>query len=45
MKPGMSVKCEVLGLRCKDVLLVPLEMTFFDGRSFWVKPAGGEPLS
>jgi multidrug efflux pump subunit AcrA (membrane-fusion protein) len=45
MKPGMSVKCEVLGTPQKDVLLVPLEMTFFDGGSFWVKPEDGEPLS
>jgi len=45
MKPGMSVKCDVLGTLQKDVLLVPLEMTFFDGRTFWVKPEAGEPLS
>ncbi|MGB2906149.1 MAG: HlyD family efflux transporter periplasmic adaptor subunit [Candidatus Aminicenantaceae bacterium] len=41
MKPGMSVRCEVRGTEHKDVLLVPLEMTSFDGQSFWVKPAGG----
>ena len=45
MKPGMSLKCDVLGAPCKDVLLVPLEMTFFDGRSFWIKPEKGDPLS
>ena len=45
MKPGMSVKCEVLGAPFKDALLVPLEMTFFDGQTFWIKPAAGEPLS
>jgi multidrug efflux pump subunit AcrA (membrane-fusion protein) len=45
MKPGMSVKCDVLGAPSQDVLLVPLEMTFFDGRSFWIKPDSGEPLS
>ena len=45
MKPGMSVKCDVLGARRQDVLLVPLEMTFFDGRSFWIRPDAGEPLS
>jgi multidrug efflux pump subunit AcrA (membrane-fusion protein) len=44
MKPGMSVKCDVLGTPQKDVLLIPLEMTFFDGQSFWVKPDAGEPL-
>ena len=44
MKPGMSVKCEVLGAPFKDALLVPLEMTFFDGRTFWIKPVAGEPL-
>lgn len=44
MKPGMSVKCEVASLPSKDVLLVPLEMTFFDGRDFWVKPGSGEAL-
>jgi len=45
MKPGMSVKCNVLGTAQKDVLLIPLEMTSFDGRDFWVKPEGGPPLS
>jgi HlyD family secretion protein len=45
MKPGMSVKCDVHGAPHKDVLLIPLQMTFFDGRSFWIKPERGEPLS
>jgi multidrug efflux pump subunit AcrA (membrane-fusion protein) len=40
MKPGMSVRCEVLGAEHKDVLLIPLEMTSFDGQSFWVRPTG-----
>jgi len=44
MKPGMSVKCEVQGSQYDDVLLVPLEMTLFDGQSFWIRPARGEPL-
>jgi multidrug efflux pump subunit AcrA (membrane-fusion protein) len=44
MKPGMSVRCEVRGPACKDVLLVPLEMTAFDGRAFWARPAGGPPV-
>jgi multidrug efflux pump subunit AcrA (membrane-fusion protein) len=41
MKPGMSVRCEIRGAAFDDVLLVPLEMTAFDGRSFWARPAGG----
>ena len=44
MKPGMSVKCEVQDPQYDDVLLVPLEMTLFDGQSFWIRPARGEPL-
>jgi len=44
MKPGMSIRCEVRGPEHKDVLLIPLEMTSFDGQSFWVRPAGGGPL-
>jgi multidrug efflux pump subunit AcrA (membrane-fusion protein) len=40
MKPGMSVRCEVRGPEQTDVLLIPLEMTSFDGQSFWVRPAG-----
>jgi multidrug efflux pump subunit AcrA (membrane-fusion protein) len=44
MKPGMSVRCEVRGPEHKDVLLIPLEMTSFDGQSFWVRAAGGGPL-
>jgi HlyD family secretion protein len=44
MKPGMSVRCEVRGPLAKDVLLVPLEMTAFDGQAFWIKPADGKPL-
>ncbi|HNX96297.1 MAG TPA: HlyD family efflux transporter periplasmic adaptor subunit [Candidatus Aminicenantes bacterium] len=38
MKPGMSVKCEVVGTPLRDVLLVPLEVAFFDGSTFWVRP-------
>jgi len=44
MKPGMSVRCEVRGPELKDVLLVPLEMTLFDGQFFWIRPAGGGPV-
>ncbi len=44
MKPGMSVKCEVQGPQKNDVLLIPLEMTHFDGQSFWIRPARGEPM-
>lgn len=44
MKPGMSVKCEVQGSPTGDVLLIPLEMTHFDGQSFWIRPARGEPV-
>jgi len=40
----MSVKCEVQDPQYDDVLLVPLEMTLFDGQSFWIRPARGEPL-
>jgi multidrug efflux pump subunit AcrA (membrane-fusion protein) len=43
MKPEMSVKCDIRGPWHKDVLLIPLEMTDFDGRDFWVKPDSGEP--
>jgi len=42
MKPGMSVRCEVRGTELEDVLLVPLEMTSFDGQSFWIGPAGAD---
>jgi multidrug efflux pump subunit AcrA (membrane-fusion protein) len=44
MKPGMSVRCEVRGPEYKDAFLVPLEMTSFDGQSFWIRPAGGGNL-
>jgi HlyD family secretion protein len=44
MKPGMSVKCEVQGPSRDGSLLIPLEMTHFDGQSFWARPARGEPL-
>ncbi|GEM_PF-484464 len=44
MKAGMSVRCEVRGPERKDVLLVPLEMAAYDGRSFWVRPEGGEAI-
>lgn len=44
MKPGMSVRCEVQGTALEDVLLVPLEMTAFDGLTFWARPAGGAPV-
>jgi len=44
MKPGMSVRCEVRGPEYKNVFLIPLEMTSFDGQSFWIRPAGGGTL-
>lgn len=44
MKPGMSVKCEIQSSRKDEVLLIPLEMTHFDGQSFWIRPARGEPV-
>lgn len=44
MKPGMSVRCEVKGPASEDMLLVPLEMTAYDGRSFWLRPVGGPPV-
>ncbi|MEN6312329.1 MAG: efflux RND transporter periplasmic adaptor subunit [Acidobacteriota bacterium] len=44
MKPGMSVKCDIFGSPVKDALLVPLEMTAFDGQSFWIRPGAGEPV-
>ncbi len=44
MKPGMSVRCEIRGPARGDVLLVPLEMTAFDGQAFWVRPSGGAPV-
>jgi multidrug efflux pump subunit AcrA (membrane-fusion protein) len=44
MKPGMSVRCEVHGTEHKDVLIVPLEMTAFDGQAFWIRPAEGDPI-
>jgi HlyD family secretion protein len=44
MKPGMSVRCEVKGPAGQGVLLVPLEMTAYDGRFFWVRTAGGPPV-
>jgi outer membrane murein-binding lipoprotein Lpp len=44
MKPGMSVKCEAQGPPREGVLLIPLEMTHFDGQSFWIRPARGEPV-
>ncbi len=44
MKPGMSVKCMIESAHYPDVLLVPIEMAYFDGQYFWVKPGGKEPL-
>ena len=43
MKPEMSVKCDIRGPLRKDVWLIPLEMTDFDGRDFWIRTDSGEP--
>ncbi len=43
MKPGMSVRCVAHLARVLRVRLIPLEMAYFDGRFFWIKPAGKEP--
>jgi multidrug efflux pump subunit AcrA (membrane-fusion protein) len=42
MKPEMSVKCDIHGPLQKNVLLIPLEMTNFDGRDFWIRPDSGK---
>jgi multidrug efflux pump subunit AcrA (membrane-fusion protein) len=44
MKPGMSVKCIVRAAAAPKVLLVPLQMTHFDGRDFWLKVKGKEVI-
>lgn len=44
MKPGMSVQCQVHLAEMPEVLLIPLEMTHFDGRFFWIKPAGKKAI-
>lgn len=40
MKPGMSLKCLVHSAEHLDVLLIPIQAAYFDGRSFFVKPRG-----
>lgn len=40
MKPGMSVKCIVHSAEHLDVLLIPIRMAYYDGRTFFVKPRG-----
>jgi hypothetical protein len=42
MKPGMSVKCLVRTARYTGVRLVPLAVTYHDGKNFWIKPRGKE---
>jgi multidrug efflux pump subunit AcrA (membrane-fusion protein) len=44
MKPGMSVKCIVRTAVYPEVFLVPLEMTQYDGRDFWLKVKGKEVI-
>ncbi|MCP5107744.1 MAG: HlyD family efflux transporter periplasmic adaptor subunit [bacterium] len=44
MKPGMSVKCIVHAADLPNVLLAPIEMSRFDGRSFWLKPRGQDAV-
>ncbi len=40
MKPGMSVKCLAHSTKHLDVLLIPIQMAYFDGRVFFIKPQG-----
>lgn len=44
MKPGMSVRCMAHAAEFPQVKLIPLEMTYFDNGSFWIKPKGKEVL-
>jgi hypothetical protein len=44
MKPGMSVKCVVHTAKIPGVFMIPLEMTYFDGHSFWIKPKNEKAL-
>jgi multidrug efflux pump subunit AcrA (membrane-fusion protein) len=46
MKPGMSVKCIVRVVQHRGVLLIPLDIAYFDvdNQVFRVKPKGKEPI-
>lgn len=44
MKPGMSVKCIVHTANIPRALLIPVEMTYFDGQAFRIKPKKKETL-
>jgi multidrug efflux pump subunit AcrA (membrane-fusion protein) len=44
MKPGMSAKCIVHTANIPKTLLIPVEMVYFDGQAFQVKPKGKEIL-
>ncbi len=42
IKPGMSVRSEILLIDRKDALLIPIQMIRFDGGAYFVKPEGGK---
>ncbi len=44
MKSGMSVKCIVHTANIPKALLIPIEMAYFDGQTFQIKPKGKEIL-
>jgi multidrug efflux pump subunit AcrA (membrane-fusion protein) len=44
MKPGMSVKCIVHTTNIPKALLIPVQMVYFDGQAFRIKPKGKETL-
>jgi multidrug efflux pump subunit AcrA (membrane-fusion protein) len=44
MKPGMSAKCIVHTANIPKTLLIPVEMVYYDGQAFQVKPKGKEIL-
>ena len=43
MKPGMSVRCEVMLASREEALLIPLRMVHCAGADYWICPAGGKP--
>lgn len=44
MKPGMSVKCIIHTAHIPKALLIPIELAYFDGRNFQIKPKKKNPL-
>jgi len=44
MRPGMSMRAEIVVVDSQEALLAPLQLVRLTDEGWWIRPTGGEPL-